>query len=287
MEFSAGVLFALVALVSWGFGDFLISRSTKKFGDWETLFVITAFGAVALTPFVYADLGQFLAFDLGFWILLAGSIVIFFAALLDFEALKQGKLAIVEPMLSLEVPLTVLLAFLVLGETMSLEQGILIGLVLLGLLLVSLKHARVSRKLLEKGVLIGAGGAVLMGTANFLIGYGSRLTSPLLVNWFMNVFIALACLAYILAAGRTKSLVGHVKSNKGLFLGVSILDNGAWIAYAFAIALAPFGLVIAISESYIALSVLLGLLVNRERIHAHQKIGLVLALAGVILLASL
>ena len=34
MVFEIGILFALAALVFWGFGDFLIQRSTRKFGDW-------------------------------------------------------------------------------------------------------------------------------------------------------------------------------------------------------------------------------------------------------------
>ncbi|MBU3978359.1 EamA family transporter [Patescibacteria group bacterium] len=52
-----GILFAFIALFSWGIGDFLIQKSTRKFGDWLALFYICAFSTVVLLPFVYKDLG--------------------------------------------------------------------------------------------------------------------------------------------------------------------------------------------------------------------------------------
>lgn len=38
---SLGILFAFVAMLFWGFGDFMIQKSTRKIGDWETVFLIT------------------------------------------------------------------------------------------------------------------------------------------------------------------------------------------------------------------------------------------------------
>jgi hypothetical protein len=34
-----GVGFAFIAMLCWGVGDFLIQKSARKLGDWETLFV--------------------------------------------------------------------------------------------------------------------------------------------------------------------------------------------------------------------------------------------------------
>jgi drug/metabolite transporter (DMT)-like permease len=284
MDFGAGAAFALIAMFFWGFGDFLIQRSTKKLGDWETLLVITFFGTVVLTPFIYAELGSIPAEIL---LLTAGSVAIFFAALLDFEALKRGKLAIVEPVLAFEVPLSLMLAFFVLKETITFAQGFLVCIVLLGLILLSQKSGKISKVVIEKGFILGIGGALLMGTANFLIGYGSRATSPLMVNWFMNVFITAACVTYLATAGRLGKFSGHVMKNKKLLFSVSFFDNGAWIAYAFAVVLAPIGIVVSISESYVAIGVLLGLSINHDKIKRHQKAGLVLALAGAIMLAAI
>src|SRR3990167_9067947 len=55
-----GIIFALIALVSWGVGDFFIQRSARKFGDWESIFAIEITGLVVLLPFVFRDLGGIL-----------------------------------------------------------------------------------------------------------------------------------------------------------------------------------------------------------------------------------
>jgi hypothetical protein len=45
---TTGILFALLAMLFFGFGDFLIQRSTRKVGDWETLFLFSILGGVQL-----------------------------------------------------------------------------------------------------------------------------------------------------------------------------------------------------------------------------------------------
>lgn len=51
--------------------------------------------------------------------------------------------------------------------------------------------------------------------------------------------------------------------------------------------LASIGVATALSESYIIITVILGLAVNHERLDAHQKIGLVLAIAAAVALAAI
>ena len=98
MSANIGIALAFVAMLSWGFGDFWIQRATRKIGDWETLFVITIFGAVILLPFVYRDLpALFTGSAVTLLVLAVLCVVLFLAAILDFEALRVGKLAIIEP----------------------------------------------------------------------------------------------------------------------------------------------------------------------------------------------
>lgn len=147
MGLELGILFAFAALLFWGFGDFMIQRSTRRFGDWETLFVITAFGAVILTPFIYQDLGPLFSLeDNTFLVMVTVSVVLLFASLLDFEALKKGKIAIVEPVLALEVPITAILAFSIINEGLQLEQAALITVLVAGLFLVSMKSHHFRRR---------------------------------------------------------------------------------------------------------------------------------------------
>jgi len=261
MGVELGIILAFVAMLCWGFGDFLIQKSTRKFGDWETLFIITLFGAIVLLPFVYKDIPEvFSSHDKSFIILLFASVILLFAALLDFEALKKGKLAVVEPLWSLEIPVSILLAFFIIKEFPNLYQISLIVCLVTGLFLVSLRSYRLDRKVwLERGTILALLAAIVMGSANFFVGMGSRATDPLMMNWFLNIFIALASFFYLSYNKKLSKLFRDVKSNKSFLLGMSVLDNGAWIAFAFSMLLIPIAIAVALSESYIIIAVLLGM----------------------------
>lgn len=289
MEPTVGILFAFAALICWGFGDFLIQRSTRKFGDWETLFFITLFGAIILTPFVLDDLVNLFSFaNTDLWLLMIGSIVLFGAAMFDFEALKRGKIAVIEPAMALEVPVAAVLAFVFIKEAVTMIQAVIISILLIGLILVSLRSRKLTKKnWLERGIMLALIGSTLMGASNFLVGFASRVTNPLITNWFINVVAVVLCFIYLLISNRLKSFFTDIKKNPKLVLTVSVLDNMAWIAFAFAMTLIPIAIAVAISESYIALAALLGLLINKEMLFKHQKVGLVMALISAVILAAI
>lgn len=289
MSISVGIGLAFIAMLCWGIGDFWIQKSTRKVGNWEALFFITLFGAVVLFPFVYRDIPALLSAPPATLLVLALlCIVLLVAALLDFEALRVGKLAVVEPIWSFEVPVAGLLAFFVLGEEVTTLQILLIIGLLLGLALVSLKKEfRLRHFLLERGTILALLGAVAMGAANFFMGWGSRLSDPLMANFLSDLFIAVVTGAVLLGSGRFTRTLRDIRNNKAVLLQMSVADKAAWVAFAFAMSLAPIGIAVALSESYIIIAVLLGLTINRERLDIHQKIGLVLAVASALVLAGI
>jgi len=279
-----GILFVLIAVAAWGLGDFLIQKSARKLGDWEALFVITAFAMVVLFPFIYGTLSTLSTSD---WLILSGtSFVIFVAALLDFDALRVGKIAVIEPILALEVPVTVALATFILGEKMTpLQIGLIISL-LVGIYLVSNKRlSGIHARTLERGVLVAIIATLGMGLANFLYGFGARETTPLMINWFTSTFMAVATLTFLVYTRQTWKLWHHFKKNKGLILAVSVSDNIAWVAYSASVLYLPIGIATGLTESYIVLAALLGLTFGGERLMRHQKIGLVVAVVSAITLA--
>ena len=287
MYASVGIGLAFVAMLCWGIGDFLIQRSTRKIGDFETLLAITGPGALILLPFVWRNLGEFFFDGATFGVLAGGSFILFVAALLEFEALKRGKISVIEPTWSLEIPTSVLLAYIILSEKLSFYQLLLILSLIIGLFLISYRGQIFSfRFFVERGVLISLLAAVFMGTANFFVGWGARLTDPLLMNFFLNVFIAVASGLFLLARGELHKFFRDFVQTRKLMLPMLISDNAAWVAFAFAMTLAPIGIAVALSESYIIVAVILGLAINRERLERHQKFGLIAAIAAAITLAA-
>jgi len=288
MVLSLGLLFCFLAMFGWSFGDFFIQKSARKIGNWETLFLVTFTGAIILFPFIYKEIPISFSQVRVVSIILGASLVLFFAALLDLESLKLGKLAVVEPIWSWEIPVGALLAYFIFKENLSLYQVILIVCLVSGLFLVSLRSLDVVKKiLLEKAVFLAFASATIMGAANFLIGWGARVTTPLMINWTINVVVALLCLFYILVKKKGKNILKNVKKYPKIIFGMCLFDNLAWIALAYAMVLIPIAIAVSLSESYIIIGVLLGVFINKERIKPHQIMGIVLAVLAAIILAAI
>ena len=187
MTHYAGILFALVALVSWGFGDFFIQKTTRIVGSWKTLFFIGIVGLVGLLPFVKNDLSSLNSAH--FLLLSLLGVVAVFAALFDFEALRQGKIAIVEPIIGLELPITVGLSLTLANEALSFVQLFLIGVVFVGIMLAITAHhthLHYHKRIFERGAILAGIGAVGMALTNFLVGVSSQDISPLITALLNN-----------------------------------------------------------------------------------------------------
>ncbi len=286
MSHDTGLLFTFIALFSWGFGDFFIQKTTRAIGSWKALFFIGTVGFFGLFPLVRHELtalsgAQFLLLGLL-------TIVIFFSTAFDFEALRQGKIAIVEPILSLELPITVGLSLALAHESISAVQTLLIGVVFIGILLAITAHhthLHYHKRIFEQGVILAGLGAIGMGLTNFLVGVSSQGISPLVTIWFTHSSLAVVSLLFLIFHGQHGELIADFRKYRSSILAQSTLDNLAWVSFAQATTFIPIAIVTAISESYIALAVLLGLFVNREKLKAHQMLGVAFATIGVIALS--
>ncbi len=281
-----GVFFAFLAWASWGVGDFLISRSTKTFGSWLTLFYITAGAAISLFPWVLHDF-SFLLQPAQLGILLLASLIMLAAALGNFQALKIGKISAMEPIFAFEVLIVLLFSSLFLQEPISGLQFALIILLMLGVFLVATESFQKFRSLrLEPGVWYAIGGTICMGLSNFLFGVGARSTSPLMINWFTSLCVAIVCFLYLISQRKLPQIKHYWMKHKLLVTSVIIIDNGAWIAYSYSTLFIPIAIATGITESYIALAAGLGILVNKEQLRNHHWVGLVLAIVAAVILAT-
>jgi bacterial/archaeal transporter family protein len=283
-----GVLAALGALISWGFGDFSIQRATRVFGDIRTLIFIGLAGIIGLFPFVHNEVLPLLFDTSRLMLLSVTGLVIFVAAILDFEALKEGKIAVVEPVLAFELPVAVALAAVFLGERLTPMQFGLAAATFGGIVLSVTKHRRhlhYHERLLEPGVLLAVVGSFIMGGVNFLVGVSSQQTSPMLAIWFTNVMFTVLSVGYLTWQGELQVLFSGVLKHPGPVIAVCVLDNMAWVFYAAAASLIPIAIATTISESYVALAVLLGLFINKEKLERHQLAGVIIVVVSVLVLS--
>ncbi len=286
MALEVSILFAFAAMLCWGFGDFFIQRCTRKVGDVESLAFIGIIGAIILIPFIIDDFN--LLFSLpNLLLLLILGIVTFIMALLDFEALRQGKLSIVDVIIELELPTTILLGFIFFRETLSSIQLLIISFIFIGIVLVATKSFSHWKTKLEKGVLLAFFAAIGMGIVNFLTASSSRQISPLMAVWFPWIIFTIMCLIFIWKREGFSKLIKNGKKFKWIVLAMGIFDTLAWVFYAFAVLKAEISIVTAITESFPAITIFLGFWLNKEKINWHQWLGAGLALGASFALAFL
>jgi drug/metabolite transporter (DMT)-like permease len=238
---------------------------------------------LGLTPFVVRDLHLLWnSANLGFLLVLG--VVTFLAAIADFEALKKGKLSVIEIVMTLELPVTVVLALAFLQESLSLVQSVMIGAVFLGVLLIATEkrtHFKEFVRGLEKGVALAIVGAIGMGLTNFLTGSSAKNISPILAIWGPWLVFTMMCLFVIeTRRGGVKTFAHHWRHYRWLILFTGLFDTAAWLLYAFALEGKEIALTTAITESYPAVALFLGLWLNKEKIHWHQYCGAALALGA-------
>lgn len=287
MSYLIGVLFAFAALFLWGGGDFLIQRTTRHIGDWETLFLIVGIGALVLTPFVYTQIIGYISAPNILLVLVLASVLGFLASMFFLESLKRGKIAAVEPMMALEIPVVAIMALFIINEVLSPLEILLAIAIMAGLFLVALKEEHLKRLRLEKGVFLMVIAAVLFGASAFFVGDGARLSNALFVNWSVALGMSILTFAYLLFKGDVHKLFRNTLKFPILIISTSLVDTLAWVSFAFASVSIPITIAVALSENYIGVAALLGLLLNREKLVAHQKAGFAVALAGAVALSFL
>ncbi len=280
-----GVLFAIIALLFWGVGDFLLQKSARKLGNLLTLFYIGVFGALMFLPFAWRSIYSLLNSPKELLVLIITSILVLLAGLLYTQALKIGKISVIDPVFAIEIPITILITTLIIREKMNFIQGFFVIFVVVGLFLLSTKSFGEFKKArFEKGIWMAILGTFLMGLVNFLFGVGSRLTDPILVNWFTSFFIFVVVLFYLIFKSQTKLISKSWQDNKKLIFSLGFLDNFAWLAYSFGMVFLSIPMATGISQGYIGIAAVLGFVFNKEKLKKHQWWGLAISLIAVIAL---
>lgn len=278
------ILFAFLAMLSWGFGDFFIQKSVKKLGIVGSLAWIGVIGSIVLLPLVFKDFG--LLKDSTNLIIIVGlGVLTFVSAIFDFKALKDGKLSVVDVVIEMELPITIALSFIFLNEVLSGKQLLIVLFIFVGVVLTAIKSFSHFKSKIEKGVFMALVAALFFGILNVAVGFSAKTISPILVIWGSWVVFTIISLVFIVARGEFKKFISQGVENGKLVLVTGVVDTFAWVFYALALEKSKISLVTAITESYPAVALFLGVMINKEKVALHQYVGAVIAIACSVLLS--
>ena len=199
-----------------------------------------------------------------------------------FRALQLGDVNKVVPIDKSSTVLTILLAFLLLGEPIGLFQGI--GVVLIGagtFLMIEKKPDASSGSVQGKGWMLYAFGSAIFASLTAILGkIGIQGVESNLGTAVRTGVVLVMAWAMVLVTGRAKE-VRQVPGREMIFICLSGIATGAsWLCYYHALQDGPASVVAPIDKLSILVTVAFSYLVFRERLTRRSGLGLVLIVAG-------
>lgn len=288
------ILAAFGTMIAWAVGDFLAQRMAKAVGSLHSLAWINLITGVFLLPFAISDLPKITSWPV-LWPLLATGVVDFAFGLTLLTAYEKGKLSVIEVVMITELPLTIILGMAIFSERPSLIQYSLIAAILGGVFLISQRPQNIWTRLwscltrkncsLEKGLALTLVAAILSSIYNFMIAFNARAASPLLAIWIPWVVCLIGLAIYLSFRGGFRQIAVEARLHGNLILAGTAMQAAGWLLFAMVLAQKELSITTAITESYPALAMFLGVKFNKEKISPKQYLGAIIALFASLIIA--
>jgi uncharacterized membrane protein len=288
------IVFALAAAVLYGSADFLGGAASRRSRALSVAVVSVPAGAVVMLLAAVVAGGPLPTAGLG-WAVAAGA----FGGLglmAFYTGLAVGPMSVVAPvsaLVSTVLPVGVAVAS---GEDLGAPVYAGVATCLLAIVLVSLerdswpgrKAARSAQDRSQRhhAALRGVGYGVVCGALFGIFFVFLRYAGSSGVFWPVGIARLANCAVVLIVAMLARARpVGREAGGRVLAAAIfsGVLDASANLFYVLATRAGLFGVAIVLTSLYPGITVLLARVVLRERMHAVQRIGLLLAAVGVIL----
>ena len=275
------VLLALLGALVYGFADFAGGLATRRASALAVVFCGQAAGLVVLVVLLVTVPGRLDPASLGWG---AGAGLCGALALLVFyRALATGSMTVVAPLTAVTAAIVPVVGGILLGERPSGLALVGVLLAVAAILLVSAEGGRLPTAAMLRGR--GVGGALLAGAGFGLLFVLLSRAAPDSGFWpLAGARVASLGLLAIVALAIRRSLVPRGAA-PALVVASGVGDMVANLLFVLASRIGLLSIVGVLLALYPAGTVLLALVVLRERLHLVQVGGLALAGTGVALIA--
>lgn len=235
-----------------------------------------------LMVFVAGDPGQITRLDGLTWLFLILSGLATGASwLCYFKALQLGDINKVVPIDKSSVILTMLLAFIFLGEGISLFGGVGVVLIGVGTFLMIEKKESTSEGVQKNSWLLYAMGSALFASLTSILGkLGISGVESNLGTAIRTGVVLLMAWLMVFVAGKAGE-VKHVPGKELLFICLSGVATGAsWLCYYKALQDGPASVVVPIDKLSILVTVAFSFFVFHEKLSKKSAVGLLMIVVG-------
>ena len=200
-----------------------------------------------------------------------------------FYALQRGPIDKVVPIDKSSTVMTILLAALLLGESVTLTRGIGVVLIAAGTFLMIEKKGGVQKE--ENGWMVAAFGSAIFAALTSILGKAGITGVESNLGTALRTGVVLIMAWVMVFVQGKQGQVKAVPKNELGFICLSGLATGAsWLCYYKALQLGPASLVAPIDKLSILVTVLFSYIVFHERLSRKALTGLAVLVAGTLVM---
>jgi drug/metabolite transporter (DMT)-like permease len=284
-----GIIAGILAMSFWGTAIFLAAIASRKLGNVLTLFWMQFFGfLVGLVYFIFKyNSLNFTSLSQNLLILILVATFQVIAYLAFYKGLEKAQVSLVGPIGAAWGLVVAVLGIVFLKETLNTVQLIAIGVILMGIILLSvnINDFVKSKKInLLAGVNEGIVAMFGWGISLFLLIFPTKD-----LGWFLPTII-FRFFVLVILVGYMKYLAVQMVPDKKKFpskllLAIGVFDIGGFFAYSLGVTGTQASIVAPISSAFALVSVLLACLFLKEKIDTSKIVGIIAIVGGLVLIS--
>lgn len=279
------ILAGLGGMFGWGTSDFFANHSSDKIGHFKTFFWSQIAGTLSilfLIPIFDIELNLTFLFIA---LLLAASLFYAIAYLLFYKAFEIGNVSVVSATINLYVVFTMIFAFVILGQRLSLMQLLAVCIILAGVTLISFNFSDLKNKTAKLlfGVKETLMASLLFGIFWTLLEVITEKTGWLSATIFVKTGSILFLIILSFFAKHKLSLAKIDLKTKIIVVLIGILETAAVASVNYGLTIGDVILITPIASALSLVTILMAVIFLKEKISIIQGIGIFLVISGIIL----
>lgn len=281
------ILSGIGGMFGWGIYDFLGGVYAKQIGPFKSFFwsQLAGFISALLLMFVFT-----ISFNIPILVIILLSIAaILYSAgyLLFFKGFELGNVSIVAATMNLWSVFTMLFAFIFMGQRLSTIQSLGVLMIISGVTLASLNWSdiRNRRFQLSLGVKETVLGAFFFGVFWNISEVISQEIGWLLTTLFVKFGIILFLLLFSFLIKRKLDLTEATTKTKFTVVLMGIFEVGAVASVNYGLTIGDAILITPISSALSIVTITLAIIFLKDKVTRVQGLGMLTAIAGIIVTA--
>ena len=198
-----------------------------------------------------------------------------------FKALQIGDVNKVTPIDKSSTILTMLMAFIFLGEEITFIKGISVILIGIGTYLMIIKKENVTVENKSNAWLIYALGSAIFASLTSILGKVGIENIDSTLGTAIRTIVVLIMAWIVVFVSKKQNTIRDIDKNSWIFLFLSgIATGGSWLCYYRALQMGPASIVVPIDKLSILVTIVFSYIVFKEKLNKKSALGLLLIVIG-------